>query len=723
MRERGSRQSGSGSTKISGRIRKREPLKSYSDTAFGILSHWLDLPKELMIEALGRIRERKAYDSFFIPKAGLRGWREILDPYGGLKEIQRRILHRLLYPIPVSEAAHGAVPGRSVVSNARHHLPEPKELFLLDIKDAFPSVRFSRVYGIFHRFVRPVLRRYSPLPPLNGEGLNPLDEAVHLLTSLCTYPRPIYHSGKKKLKEVYALPQGAPTSGYLLNLACLELDAQIFKIISKHPKLRLRYSRYLDDLSISSPVEIPSKVREEIELAVIKSDFTINQKKLRIVREPEPLVICGVQIRGEQVSADPKILERSKLLLEKYQKPRPLSKERKLRKKVRGIIAFFKQIYGEQLPPEIAELYSQYRQARGLPPEEPKDTAKPADGSSLLPARREPSSPEELLALWIDIPVEDLQKAREILSSQEAYQLWKIPKNNGSFREISSPHPHLKWIQERILTRFLYHIPVSGAAHGFVPGRSIVTNALVHRGAEVIFNLDLKDAFPSVSRHRVELTLEIGLGRLIKRFGLRCPSELRREVISLLAELLTYRDQLPQGAPTSGYLLNLAAASLDRKLLKLLEGWDIKYTRYADDLTFSSKGEIPQELREKIKKTIRKSGFLYNPQKTRYSGQKKGQRLEVCGLILDRDKLRIPREKMRTYRSIIRQAAKVLSPEELTLQQKQRILGIVGFVEMVYGELPPTLAKPYCEYLQKHPDSKPKRLYPDSISFYPNVLD
>lgn len=700
-------------------IQARQPLASYSEAAFQLLSRWLDVDTGLLQEALDAILAGQAYESFRIPKPGQDEWRVILDPYGGLKEIQRRILDRLLYPVPVSNAAHGSVPGRSVVTNARQHLPDATHTLHVDLRHAFPSVRFRRVHKIFWRHVRPLFRKMGPLPAAQSEALDPVDEVIHLLAALTTYGQTVRQKGQ--LKQVYCLPQGAPTSGYLLNLACLELDGKIFKIVEKYPELNLRYSRYLDDIVVSSPIGLTDEVQAAVESAIIKNDFHVHHNKIQRCQAPDPLVICGVQILRDRLVAEPSLLVRCAEMLQHAVESRNPTAEQKLRRKVRGIMVFFHQVYGQDLPPEIAEPYQQYRHNRDLPELPVATTTAVAAVSEVA----DPSSAPELLAQWLDLPVSSIMQAQEAIQQGQGYETWTIDKQNGGQRVITSPMDVLKDIQVRILTRLLYHIPVSNASHGFVPGRSIVTNAMTHYHSRHLINLDLKDAFPSVSRHRVEVGLQIGLGRIVKKFGLRLPHDVRQELIGLLGTLLTYNDQLPQGAPTSGYLLNIAASVLDARLFTLLqkEATGITYTRYADDLSFTSKDEaITTEFLDKVKRLIRRSGFRWNPRKTHKASAEKGQAIEICGIYVDGDQLRLPRDKMDMYRSILRRAATQIPPGQLDEATKRQIQGVVGFVEMVYGDLPRRIAEPYRAFLQQHPDARPKRRYRDKISFYPNIM-
>lgn len=698
-------------------IRTRRPLTSYSEQAKNLLAQWLDVDKDLLDEVLEAIRSSRAYNVYHIPKPGGREWRQINEPYGGLKEVQRRILDRLLYPIPLSNAAHGAVPGRSVVSNAQQHLPDAQEMLNLDIRQAFPSVRFRRVHSLFRRFVRPLLRSYGPLPSADFGGLDPVDEAIHILSALTTIRRAVKY--KRQTKHVWCLPQGAPTSGYLLNLACLPLDGKIFKIIEQFPELNLRYSRYLDDVTISSATQIPADVQKAVTLAIIKNDFHINHSKTQHLGPEESKVVCGVMIENGQLAADPQLMERCRELLEKSIPTADPRTEQKTRKKLRGVMAFFRQVYGDTLPETIATPYQAYRSTRELPEEH---YVQPVAHAPMAVAQEQQDA-ATVLGTWLDLSAADVKTARAMAQSEDGYDVWEISKGNGKTRTITSPKAELKEVQQRILSRLLYHIPVSNAAHGFVPGRSIVTNGLSHLSAQYLLNLDLADAFPSVNKRRIVVGLQIGLGRVIKKFGLRCSKEVREEITELMADLCTYNDQLPQGAPTSGYLLNIACLTLDRRIFDVLGTLDstITFTRYADDLTFSSREPLPETLLPQIKKVIRRAGYRWNPKKTHQAAANKGQNIEVCGLRIDGEQLRIPPAKMKTYRSVLRRAANTIETGQLDDTTRQQIQGIVGFVTMVYGDLPRTISVPYESFLAKHPSARPTGSAREKIAFYPNV--
>jgi hypothetical protein len=311
----------------------------------------------------------------------------------------------------------------------------------------------------------------------------------------------------------------------------------------------------------------------------------------------------------------------------------------------------------------------------------------------------------QLLSQWLDLTPEDLNKALALLENEQGYEHFQIPKGeSGRFRDILAPAAELKTVQRRILDRFLYRIQVSNAAHGFIPSRSIVTNARFHlTHAKEILNIDLKDAFPTVNKTWVKHLFVRHTKIPLKHMGEHVEHEVLNEVIDFLVRFTTYRNELPQGAPTSGYLLNIACIKMDKQIYKLLSLYssEYRYTRYADDITISSADEIVLEIRQKIQKIIRNCGFILNPEKLRYLQRAKGQMLEVTGLVLEKGKVRIPRQRLDKYRALLHHAYQS-TPDQLSEPKKLEIQSVVAFIAMVYGRLPSKIWLPYQKYLEKH---------------------
>jgi RNA-directed DNA polymerase len=179
--------------------------------------------------------------------------------------------------------------------------------------------------------------------------------------------------------------------------------------------------------------------------------------------------------------------------------------------------------------------------------------------------------------------------------------------------------------------------------------RSIVTNAEPHVGAQVVINMDLKDFFPTISYKRVR--------GLFKSFGY---SESASAVFGLLCTVtfVNQRSYLPQGAPTSPMITNLICRRLDRRLAKMAENFGFRYTRYADDLTFSTSSRDENYIREIFKHTksiVRQEGFIINKNKTRI--MRRSNRQEVTGIVVN-DKLSIPRKTLKRFRATLYQIEK-----------------------------------------------------------------
>jgi retron-type reverse transcriptase len=181
------------------------------------------------------------------------------------------------------------------------------------------------------------------------------------------------------------------------------------------------------------------------------------------------------------------------------------------------------------------------------------------------------------------------------------------------------------------LLRSMY-IP-SEYAMGFTDGRSVVTNASVHMGMNYVFNIDLKDFFPSIHQARIWKRLQVP------------PFKFNQPIANLLAGLCCMKETseddkgnkksvfvLPQGAPTSPIITNMICDKLDYYLSRLAKRFNMNYSRYADDITFSSmryvyskRGKFMLEL-ERI---IKKQGFTINELKTRLQKKVTGRRLLV----------------------------------------------------------------------------------------------
>ena len=233
------------------------------------------------------------------------------------------------------------------------------------------------------------------------------------------------------------------------------------------------------------------------------------------------------------------------------------------------------------------------------------------------------------LALLIGISSDELCKM--VFAEDRFYSTARIPKRNGGYRELDIPSSDLKYIQKWIMQNILYCMRVSDYAYGFQPKRSIVDNARVHVNKHCIVNLDISDFFPSISFERVF--------RLFFYYGYT------KEVSFVLAKLCTFRGKLPQGSPASPCISNICCLKLDARLSALATKYKADYSRYADDITFSSNSDLKTIIRI-VAPILLEEGFRVNERKTRISYHH--QRQEVTGHIVNGENVRVSKEFKRS---------------------------------------------------------------------------
>lgn len=244
-------------------------------------------------------------------------------------------------------------------------------------------------------------------------------------------------------------------------------------------------------------------------------------------------------------------------------------------------------------------------------------------------------------------------------SETKHYIHFNLPKKTGGFRLISAPMPQLKSAQHWILHNILQKITVHEAAHGFLPEKNIVSNAQPHVGAKIVINFDLKDFFPSINFPRVKgVFRSLGYSEAIATvFSLICtaPDVEEVEIDGKTYFVAVGERHLPQGAPTSPYLTNILCKRLDKGLKTLATNYDFTYTRYADDLTFSTKsdGEKLTDFINKVRYVVEKQGLIINESKTRIL--RRGRQQEVTGIVVN-DKISVDRETLRKFRAVLHQA-------------------------------------------------------------------
>lgn len=277
------------------------------------------------------------------------------------------------------------------------------------------------------------------------------------------------------------------------------------------------------------------------------------------------------------------------------------------------------------------------------------------------------------LAAGMDISLSELRWLtfhREVDKGTH-YHSWKVPKRTGGERTITAPMPKLKALQRWALEHYFEKLPVHAAAHGFLPARSVLTNALQHVGADVVVKLDVKDFFPTVTWKRVKgLLRKSGATEPVATLLALLCTEAPRQLVEFREQTLhvaTGPRALPQGAPTSPAITNALCMRLDQRLSALARSLGCTYTRYADDLTFSFK-KTPERKRlalgilvETTKDILKSEGFTLHGKKTQVLRRGAAQR--VTGLTINDAgpqvaKARVSRDVVRRLRAAIHNRAK-----------------------------------------------------------------
>ena len=262
------------------------------------------------------------------------------------------------------------------------------------------------------------------------------------------------------------------------------------------------------------------------------------------------------------------------------------------------------------------------------------------------------------LAKLLDVAPKNLTYTLYKIERKDLYSSFNIPKRNGGIRTISAPVSRLKLIQSK-LSNLLQdcideinkakHNKSSKLAHGFVRKGSIITNANVHKNQKYVLNIDLSNFFDSFNFGRVR-------GFFIKNRNF----ELDPHIATVLANIACFNNKLPQGSPCSPVITNLITHSLDIRLASLAKKNSCSYSRYADDITISTrKAVFPNQIMEqhengkylagkKLIHEITRAGFSINEKKTRIQHQYSRQ--DVTGLTVNK-KLNVKKIYWRTVRS------------------------------------------------------------------------
>ena len=252
------------------------------------------------------------------------------------------------------------------------------------------------------------------------------------------------------------------------------------------------------------------------------------------------------------------------------------------------------------------------------------------------------------------------------------YRQFSLPKGRRS-RQIDAPRVALKIIQKWLSVHLQKTYRAPEHVFGFVPGRSHVMAAGVHCGARWIYSIDITDFFPSTPLAKVE--------NAFVRIGYGADSS------HLLARLCCLRGFLAQGAPTSPVVSNITFYTLDQRLIEIAGTFDVKLTRYADDIVFSGTHGLPESIIQVVKDAFTDTPWRLSEKKSKLS--KSPQRLKVHGLLVHGEKIRLTkgyRNKIRAYQHLLSKNG--VSPEDIN-----KIRGHMRYANYISlrGGAPPTV--------------------------------
>ncbi|MBI9054767.1 MAG: RNA-directed DNA polymerase [Bacteroidales bacterium] len=287
------------------------------------------------------------------------------------------------------------------------------------------------------------------------------------------------------------------------------------------------------------------------------------------------------------------------------------------------------------------------------------------------------------------------------ISKDSRYREFKIFKKSGKERIIDAPDNYLKRVQTLIndLLQIIFEPKVHNATNGFLLNRDIVRNARVHVNKRYLLNLDIEDFFPTISFRRVKSVLELA------PFNLNTEKE---NLAFIIANICSLKGKLPQGAPTSPILSNIVTQQLDRRITKYCLKKNVKYSRYADDLSFSSNLDVFDKAFIKgLTIIVKKEGFKINKEKTRMNSNM--ERQQVTGIIVN-EKLNVKRDYIQKVRAMLNnwekggldyakaQFIKHYGKSKYKPDFRKALKGHINFIGLVRGKEDPLFSRLLLKY-------------------------
>lgn len=253
--------------------------------------------------------------------------------------------------------------------------------------------------------------------------------------------------------------------------------------------------------------------------------------------------------------------------------------------------------------------------------------------------------------------------------ASHAYKTYWIPKRDGSPRIIHHPSKQLKTFQRWLLEYVLSNFPIHDAAMAYRRQRSIFDNASIHAQSNYLLRMDFADFFPSIKDSDFQVFVEARRATLFSNWS--------ESDVEILRKLLFRNSSLTIGAPTSPVVSNFLCFEMDATLDELSRRYGVSYTRYADDLFFSTAqagvlNSIEQEVQKKVLALVLPSSLKLNLTKTRHSSRRRTRK--VTGITLGSDKTpHIGRHLKRKIRSLIHKV------DSLDARSRMRLAGLLSY--------------------------------------------
>ncbi|MFY1049490.1 reverse transcriptase domain-containing protein [Apilactobacillus sp. 1-1-2] len=251
----------------------------------------------------------------------------------------------------------------------------------------------------------------------------------------------------------------------------------------------------------------------------------------------------------------------------------------------------------------------------------------------------------EDLSIYLGVSVGLINFVVYVEGVDSFYEEFSLPKKSGGDRVISCPKGPLKKLQKRLQEKLSHEYNDRygsfNVSQAFIKKRNIMSNAKVHRNKKFILNLDIEDFFD-----------EFNFGRVYGYLQKSNDFKMNKQLSVILSKIFTYKNKLPQGSPSSPVLTNFIFRIVDFKILKLSKKYKLDYTRYADDMTFSTNDSNFESIYinfvDELRDLLHRQGFKINEKKTRL--QFSSSKQEVTGLIVNK-KINVSRKYYRDTRA------------------------------------------------------------------------